>query len=55
MKFLHPTGKLTGVLASGRPDEELKPTQALVRTRPAYEDVVARLLDENLDLNALIE
>jgi 3-phenylpropionate/trans-cinnamate dioxygenase ferredoxin reductase subunit len=48
-------GKLTGVLASGRPDEERKPMQALVKARPAYEDVAAGLLDENLDLNALVE
>lgn len=48
-------GKLTGVLASGRPDEERQPMQALVRARPAYEEIAAKLVDETLDLNALIE
>jgi NADPH-dependent 2,4-dienoyl-CoA reductase/sulfur reductase-like enzyme len=47
-------GSLVGVLAAGRPDEERKPMQALVRARPAYEDVAARLRDERVDLNALV-
>jgi 3-phenylpropionate/trans-cinnamate dioxygenase ferredoxin reductase subunit len=48
-------GKLTGVLASGRPDEERKPMQALVKARPAYKDVAAKLVYENVDLGALVE
>jgi NADPH-dependent 2,4-dienoyl-CoA reductase/sulfur reductase-like enzyme len=48
-------GKLTGVLASGRPDEERKPMQALVRARPAYGDVAAKLVYENVDLGGLSE
>jgi NADPH-dependent 2,4-dienoyl-CoA reductase/sulfur reductase-like enzyme len=48
-------GKLTGVLASGRPDEERKPMQALVKARPAYEDVAANLAYEDVDLDALTE
>ncbi|MBN1977944.1 MAG: FAD-dependent oxidoreductase [Anaerolineae bacterium] len=47
--------KLAGVLAAGRPDEERKPMQALVRARPTYEEVAARLPDETFDLNTLIE
>ena len=43
-------GKMVGVLAVGRPDEERKPMQELVKTRPAYEDVAARLRDEGVDL-----
>jgi 3-phenylpropionate/trans-cinnamate dioxygenase ferredoxin reductase subunit len=43
-------GKMVGVLAVGRPDEERKPMQALVKARPAYEDVAARLRDEGEDL-----
>lgn len=46
-------GELVGVLASGRPDEERKPMQALVRARPAYEDVAAKLVYENADLGDL--
>jgi hypothetical protein len=48
-------GRMVGVLAVGRPDEEHKPMQALVQTRPAYEDVKARLADEAVDLSTLIE
>ena len=43
-------GKMVGVLAVGRPDEERKPMHALVKARPAYEDVAARLRDEGVDL-----
>jgi NAD(P)H-nitrite reductase large subunit len=53
--FYFDGGKLTGVLASGRPDEERKPMQALVRARPAYEDVAARLRDEAVGLSRLVE
>jgi len=38
------------VLAVGRPDEERKPMQELVKARPAYEDVATRLVDEGVDL-----
>jgi 3-phenylpropionate/trans-cinnamate dioxygenase ferredoxin reductase subunit len=48
-------GKMVGVLAVGRPDEERKPMQALVKARPAYEDVAAELVDEGVDLGALVE
>jgi 3-phenylpropionate/trans-cinnamate dioxygenase ferredoxin reductase subunit len=48
-------GKLAGVLASGRPDEERKPMQALVKARPAYEDLAAKLVYEDVDLGALAE
>jgi NADPH-dependent 2,4-dienoyl-CoA reductase/sulfur reductase-like enzyme len=47
-------GKLTGVLASGRPDDERKPMQALVKARPAYEDVAAKLVYENVGLDTLL-
>jgi 3-phenylpropionate/trans-cinnamate dioxygenase ferredoxin reductase subunit len=43
-------GKMVGVLAVGRPDEERKPMQELVKARPAYEDVATRLRDEGVDL-----
>jgi 3-phenylpropionate/trans-cinnamate dioxygenase ferredoxin reductase subunit len=46
-------GRLTGVLAVGRPGEERKPMQALVQARPAYADVGERLADEATDLAAL--
>ena len=48
-------GKMVGVLAVGRPDEERKPMQALVKARPATEDVKARLTDEAVDLSTLVE
>jgi len=48
-------GKMVGVLAVGRPDEERKPMQALVKARPAYEDVAARLVDEGEDVGTLVE
>ena len=47
-------GKMVGVLAAGRPDEERKPMQALVKARPAYEDVAAKLSDEGVDLGTLV-
>jgi NADPH-dependent 2,4-dienoyl-CoA reductase/sulfur reductase-like enzyme len=47
-------GKMVGVLAAGRPDEERKPMQALVRARLAHEDVAARLGDEGADLSTLV-
>jgi 3-phenylpropionate/trans-cinnamate dioxygenase ferredoxin reductase subunit len=48
-------GKMVGVLAVGQPDEERKPMQALVKARPAYEDVATRLVDEGEDLGTLAE
>ena len=48
-------GKMVGVLAAGRPDEERKPMQALVKARLAYGDVAAKLSDEGADLSTLIE
>jgi NADPH-dependent 2,4-dienoyl-CoA reductase/sulfur reductase-like enzyme len=47
--------RMVGVLAVGRPDEERKPMQALVKARPAYEDVAAKLHDEGVDLSTLVE
>ena len=46
-------GKMVGVLAAGRPDEERKPMQALVKARPAHEDVSAKLRDEGVGLDTL--
>ena len=46
---------LVGVLAAGRPDEERKPMQALVKGRKAYADVADALCDEATDLEALVE
>jgi 3-phenylpropionate/trans-cinnamate dioxygenase ferredoxin reductase subunit len=48
-------GKMVGVLAAGRPDEERKPMQALVKARLAYEDVAIKLSDEGVDLGTLVE
>jgi NADPH-dependent 2,4-dienoyl-CoA reductase/sulfur reductase-like enzyme len=48
-------GQMVGVLAVDRPDEERKPMQALVKVRPAYEHVVARLSDEEVNLGTLVE
>ncbi len=47
-------GKLAGVLAMGRPDEESKPMQKLVRARPSYEDVAKPLSDESVNLSDLL-
>jgi len=47
-------GKMVGVLAAGRPDEERKPMQALVKARPAYDDVAVKLRDEGVDLGTLV-
>ncbi len=47
-------GKMVGVLAAGRPDEERKPMQALVKGRPAYDDVAVKLRDEGVDLGTLV-
>jgi 3-phenylpropionate/trans-cinnamate dioxygenase ferredoxin reductase subunit len=47
-------GQMVGVLAVGRPDEERKPMQALVKARPAYEDLAAKLSDQEVDLSTLV-
>ena len=47
-------GRLTGVLASDRPDEERKPMQALVRQRPTYDQVGEGLRSEQTDLRDLL-
>jgi 3-phenylpropionate/trans-cinnamate dioxygenase ferredoxin reductase subunit len=47
-------GKMVAVLATGRPDEERKPMQALVKVRPAYGEVAARLSDEGIALDILV-
>lgn len=46
-------GKMVGVLAMGRPEEEREPMQALVQARPRYEAVVEQLGDEAFDLSEL--
>jgi NAD(P)H-nitrite reductase large subunit len=48
-------GRMVGVLAAGRPDEERKPMQALIKARPAYEEIATKLRDEAVDLGALVE
>jgi NADPH-dependent 2,4-dienoyl-CoA reductase/sulfur reductase-like enzyme len=48
-------GKLAGVLASGRPDEEREAMQTLPRQRPAQDQVADVLADEGADLDQLLE
>ena len=48
-------GSLVGVLAAGRPDDERKPMQSLVKGRKAYADVADALGDEATNLEALVE
>ncbi len=47
------SGRMVGVLAAGRPDDERKPMQALVRARPRYDRIAERLRDESVDLTTL--
>jgi len=47
-------GKMAGVLAMDRPNEERKPMQQLVRARVLHEDLAATLQDEAVDLGGLI-
>jgi NADPH-dependent 2,4-dienoyl-CoA reductase/sulfur reductase-like enzyme len=47
-------GHMVGVLATNRPDAERDPMQSLVKARPTYQDVQARLEDETTDLNAMV-
>ncbi|MGW8250854.1 MAG: oxidoreductase C-terminal domain-containing protein, partial [Anaerolineales bacterium] len=46
-------GRLTGVLAVNRPDEERVPMQSLVESRAAYQDIADDLQDEKTDLAEL--
>jgi NADPH-dependent 2,4-dienoyl-CoA reductase/sulfur reductase-like enzyme len=46
-------GRMVGVLAENRPDKERKPMQALVKARPAYDDVASALCDESADLGLM--
>lgn len=46
-------GRMAGVLAVDRPDAERDPMQALVKARPSYGDVAAKLGDEGFDLGTL--
>jgi 3-phenylpropionate/trans-cinnamate dioxygenase ferredoxin reductase subunit len=48
-------GRMVGVLAAGRPDEERKPMQASIKARSAYDEIATRLRDEAVDLGALVE
>ncbi len=47
-------GRLTGVLAMGRPKEEQDPMLKLVRACPAYRDVAEKLADEATELQDLV-
>jgi hypothetical protein len=47
-------GRMVGVLAARRPSKERRPMQALVRARPVYDDVVAKLADEEVELDTLV-
>jgi NADPH-dependent 2,4-dienoyl-CoA reductase/sulfur reductase-like enzyme len=48
-------GRMVGVLAAGRPDEERKPLQALVKHRPASEAVSTEFAREDVDLGVLVD
>lgn len=47
-------GRLTGVLAAGRPDEERGPMQSLVKQRVHYDRVAGKLKDQGTDLESLL-
>ncbi len=47
-------GRLTGVLAMGRPDREREPMQALVKAQPPHDQLAAPLADESTDLDTLL-
>jgi 3-phenylpropionate/trans-cinnamate dioxygenase ferredoxin reductase subunit len=51
--YFFAAGRLNGVLAVNRPEEERKPMQALVKARAAYDDIASALCNENSDLGAL--
>jgi len=48
-------GRMVGVLAAGRSEEEHKQMQALVTARLAYEKVADKLRDERVDLSTLLK
>jgi len=48
-------GRLVGVLALGRPEDEREPMQALVKARPTYDAVALGLADEGRDMGLLLE
>jgi len=48
-------GRLAGVLAVGRPEEEREAMPALIRQGPAQAEVADQLRDEDFDLNQLVE
>jgi len=48
-------GKMVGVLASGRPEEEREAMKNLPKQRPAQDQVAEVLKDEDEDLNQLLE
>lgn len=52
--FYFSEGRLTGVLAMGRPDEEREPMQQLVRARPTYDAVAEQLGNEATSLADLV-
>jgi NADPH-dependent 2,4-dienoyl-CoA reductase/sulfur reductase-like enzyme len=48
-------GRLVGVLALGRPEDEREPMQALVKARPTYDAVALGLADERRAMGLLLE
>jgi hypothetical protein len=48
--FYFREGRVSGVFASGRPDAERSPMQALVKERAAYDVLADRLGNESMDL-----
>jgi 3-phenylpropionate/trans-cinnamate dioxygenase ferredoxin reductase subunit len=48
-------GRLAGVLAIGRPDQERDPMQALVSAGPAIEEIEVSLMDASTDLATLLQ
>jgi 3-phenylpropionate/trans-cinnamate dioxygenase ferredoxin reductase subunit len=48
-------GRMVGVLATSRPDEERKPMQALVKLRPTFAQVADNLRNETIALDSLTE
>jgi NADPH-dependent 2,4-dienoyl-CoA reductase/sulfur reductase-like enzyme len=48
-------GRLVGVLAMGRPEEEREPMQTLVKKRPKYDQVAEPLKDGSTNLQELAE
>lgn len=48
-------GKMVGVLAVDRPDAERKPMQTLVKARPMLDDVAAKLRNEEVSIDTMVE